>query len=173
MLTSLQTQAIVLTESFFKKADEIYSTEFPKCQVLFNLKGACAGTALSKYSDKNANIIRYNSGLLLQEQDRFLESVVPHEVAHIVAERLFGGRGNNVNHGYAWRQVMRQFGVDPERCHDFDVTDHARTRNVKKFLFKCDCQSHEMSSIAAKRMANGGIYTCRVCKSKLVKVWYE
>lgn len=165
-LEALQTLAIEKTKYFLNLAESMYNVSIPHCNILFNLKGQAAGMAHFFYGDETHKI-RYNRALLEQEGEDFIENVIPHEVAHIVAQHVFGMRGKNIAHGPDWKRVMRDFKVDPERCHDYDTSACKIQR--KTYAFKCECQTHAVSSVVAKNIANGRNYTCNSCKTRLVK----
>lgn len=165
-LETLQKQTIEKTNYFLNLAEKLYNVAIPQCEILFNLRGASAGVAHFYYDDK-CHKIRYNKVLLVQEGNDFLENVIPHEVAHIVAQHVFGRRGTNIAHGPSWKRVMRDFGANPERCHEYDTSACKIKR--KTFAFKCECSTHAVSSVVAKNIANGRNYTCNSCKTRLVK----
>lgn len=57
----------------------------------------------------------------------FMDFVLPHELAHIVAYLEYNEEG----HGPDWKHVMRCIGQDPVRCHPFINTAH-ETAKAKK-----------------------------------------
>ena len=101
----------------------------------FKQRGRSAGTA---YLQRNE--MRFNAYMLAQDPAKFIENVVPHEVAHIVVHQIYGGSVRP--HGREWVAVMEHlFNVDAARTHDFAVP---QARNA--YLYRCQCQEHEFTA---------------------------
>ena len=170
MTTSIQAKAIEATAKFFAIAAKKYGVTF-NYKVLFDLRGTCAGqaryTRVYGSTDIVNIIIRYNPVLLTENVEDFLARTVPHEVAHIVAQKVFGSYVTKVNHGQGWKNVMAAFGCDATRCHDYDVSN-ARVRNVVRVDAKCACMTHQITKKAATRISMGAKYTCRKCKTAVL-----
>ena len=131
--------------------------------VSFRLRGKTAGTA--NYGKQE---IRYNAVLLEENGDNFLGRTVPHEVAHLVTRQKYGNRASA--HGYEWKSVMRAFGLNPTRCHSYDVSN-STVKTVKRgFEYKCSCRTYDLTVIRHKRIMKGAKYTCRSCKTTLTAV---
>ena len=62
-----------------------------------------------------------------------IENTVPHEIAHLIAFRLFNDNG----HGRFWKMVMVHLGLNPERCHNYSL-EGVKTRKSKRNV-KCAC----------------------------------
>jgi hypothetical protein len=62
------------------------------------------------------NGIVLNIRLLVANPDNLLEVIV-HEVAHLLAHRLYADGG----HGEAWQRRMVTLGFEPKRCHAMDT----------------------------------------------------
>lgn len=68
-----------------------------------------AGRAWLEY-----NFIDLSTELFLQHQEAFCAIIIPHEVAHIVAYRLY----NDPGHGTAWKKIMREvYGLPADVYH--------------------------------------------------------
>lgn len=131
-------------------------------EIRFDLRGTAAGQVRMR---SGSALIRYNTALLNLHPTQFIAETVPHEVAHVVAFTKHGGRIRP--HGGEWQAVMRHFGVEPSRCHRFDVS-RLRTRSLQRFLYRCGCGSHEISSIRHNRIRRQGtVYLCRRCRQPL------
>jgi SprT protein len=132
-------------------------------EILFDLQGKAAGL-LVIHSSGNMKI-RYNSGLLKRYGKKFIEQTVPHEVAHLIARRVYGR--SIKPHGKEWQAIMSYFNVPAERCHNYDTSDtHART--MRYFEYHCECRSHRLSAIRHNRVLSGVTYLCRACGTSLV-----
>lgn len=122
----------------------------------FKQRGRTAGTA---YLQRNE--MRFNTYMLQQDADKFIDQVVPHELAHIVVYQVFGAKVRP--HGKEWIAVMEHlFNVEANRTHDFDVP---KPRNL--FLYQCTCQVHEFTAHRHGRAVKGMQYLCRNCRSPL------
>ena len=109
-------------------------------------------------------VLRYNPVLLRENPRRFIQQTVAHEVAHLVARRIHGSRIRP--HGREWQAVMREFGVEPRRCHDFDTT-RSTLRRLRRFRYHCDCSEHQITTIRHNRVLAGQRYLCRRCGEAL------
>lgn len=88
----------------------------------WRVSGSTAGFAYY-----NRNEIYANPVYLFADSDQIIGQVIPHELAHNIAVKLYGNEGRG--HGARWKEVMRGLGKDPERCHTMgklsDVLQHA------------------------------------------------
>lgn len=162
--TVLQQEVEALTRQFMATAGEYFGKAPGKVVVRFDLTGKAAGIAL--FPHREPPVIRYNAQLLAENREDFLKRTVPHEVAHIIAHRFFGRKIKP--HGAEWRQVMALFGAEASRCHNYDVSRSTR-RRLQHFDYRCDCRSHELSSIRHNRVLQGQTYLCLACKQPLVQ----
>lgn len=87
--------------------------ECPKTEISNRLK-TTAGYAFFRPT----NIVRFSAELMWEHTDHFVKDTIIHEVAHIVANNVFGSKG----HDAAWRKVMLAMGVTPNRLHDLTNT---------------------------------------------------
>ncbi len=133
----------------------------PRPEVRFDLRGRAAGQAAL-----DGTFLRFNAVLLQDQPQAFLEEVVPHEIAH-VAVGVIAPRARP--HGREWRAVMRLLGVEPRRCHDFD-TRRSETRRLRRFEYRCDCDTHALTSIRHNRVLAGTVYRCRRCGAPLRRI---
>lgn len=62
-----------------------------------------------------SNRLDFSTVLLSEFPKEFALDTIPHECAHQVAWNLFKDPG----HGKAWKTVMRAYGIDPVRCHNY------------------------------------------------------
>lgn len=104
------------------KIKEVYETakvkfgrEFATPSFNFHVKGKVAG-----WAHYQANVMRFNRKLMLENWQDFIEDTVPHECAHLIAWQLKGREG--VGHGFWWKHVMVSLGVEPKRCHSYDTS---------------------------------------------------
>lgn len=158
------------------KAQKRFGIEKVKAipQIRYETKGRAAGLACWNHGKPYINI---NPILLNENVEQMVTQTVPHEVAHIVVFEMYGdsalrtgwGKRRTVApHGYEWQQVMRVFGLNPDRCHNMDVSSIKKLKkSYVEYVYKCSCKQHIVSSIVNKRITNGKNYRCRECGNRL------
>jgi SprT protein len=131
-------------------------------EIRFDLRGKTAGQV--RIRSRGQYLIRYNLELLKRGGIDFIDRTVPHEVAHVLAYHRYGPRIRP--HGQEWQRIMRQFGAEPSRCHDYDVSGLS-ARQLTYFHYHCSCMEHQLSSIRHNKFAKGQRYRCRRCGETL------
>lgn len=157
-------------------AENRYKITIPFPTVRYDLRGTTAGMAY--YSQW---MVKFNAILLIENFEEFLEDTVPHEIAHLITEKVYpeahrrAWGGKSSPHGDQWKSVMRVLGADPSRCHSYDVTN-ARVRETASYEYQCQCCG-EILKMGPKRHAKEqmmpGFYThtsCGRARGKLVLV---
>lgn len=143
----------------YSLAEGYYLKPFPRPEVLINLKGRSAGIA-----ELQANRLRFNAILLRENTPEFLSSVIPHEVAHLLAWQLYGAKIRP--HGKEWQQIMQQvFNLVPSRTHNFDIQRAAKL----DYFYTCACinKKHALTLRRHNKITRGQTYICLTCKSNL------
>lgn len=127
-------------------------------RITFDLRGMVGGKAWA-----GLNLIQINPGFVDDEHySDLLNQTIPHEYAHILAGRKYGQR---VGHGPEWKYVMRLMGLEPRRCHNYDLT-----KVIKVVMYRCACRDHQFSTRRhAVVRKYGTTYTCRDCKTPIVR----
>ncbi|WP_233407656.1 SprT family zinc-dependent metalloprotease [Marinomonas spartinae] len=138
------------------RANQFFGTEFELPNANLRQKGRAAGTA-----HLHKNEVRFNSYMYQQNPQDFLETVVPHEVAHIIVFQIYG---NDVRpHGKEWQAVMHKvYGLPPQRTHSFDVPPPKQS-----YYYQCHCQTHTFTKQRHTRAQKGTEYICKLCGTKL------
>lgn len=106
-------EIIALAESKFGQA-------LPHIDIRFDMRGRCAGQAISRPSRGNEGYyaVRFNVDMMLNDSwDHLYNNTIPHEIAHIVCFYLKLDRG----HGRNWKRVCIQLGGNGERCHNEEI----------------------------------------------------
>lgn len=161
---AMKYDAIQTAEMFMNLARERWpEVKFPQLAVTFDLRGTTAGVAYSR-----SGRIKINMGLYRENVADFRTDTIPHEVAHVVAYHVHRGRRIKP-HGREWQGIMRFFGLDPKRCHNYDTTGH-KTRTERKVPVSCGCgRWTELGIRRAKRAIRaGGNYGCPYCKQPIL-----
>lgn len=137
------------------------NADLPYPTVRYAKRGTTAGTANDSRYEINLNAV-----LLMENKDVFINRTVVHEFAHlvdgrvnphtrqtsIVSTRRGLRRTKRDVHGPSWKNIMRQFGADPSRCHSYDVTN-ARVKNrgaSRQHVWKCGCGNGQVVLTDAK-----------------------
>jgi SprT protein len=149
----------VITE-FWDKGKRMYRVDWERPVFNFKLSGRTAGRAALQ-----ANLVKINEELFVRNREEFLAQTIPHEVAHLLAWRAFKDNG----HGYGWKRVMVNFGLEPRRCHNYDTSEVAR--RVSRYLYTCGCPGGvKVGSKHHKQLMQGAIsIRCRGCRVVLNK----
>lgn len=135
-----------------------FNRTFVRPTIVYDVKGTTAG-----FAHYGKNEIRLNTELLYTHWDDMLHNTVPHEVAHIVAGQQYGFRIKP--HGGEWALCMIALGLEPTRCHNYEVKK-ARVHK-RPFVYTCDCQEHHVTALLHRRMLSGRTYHCNTCKGRL------
>lgn len=140
-----------------QRANHQLESHYPEPKLLYQQRGTAAGTAwLEKWE------IRLNPVLLLENQQAFLEEVVPHELAHLLTWKHFG---RVPPHGKEWKWMMANvLGVTPRRTHQFELASVRR----HTFAYHCRCQLHHLTVRRHNRVLRGeSEYRCVQCGTLL------
>lgn len=73
---------IDLSNNTFVETENKESLEYST--ISYKLKGKTAGIAFS-----SRNLIKFNEVLITENFEQFINNIIPHEVAHIVADHFF------------------------------------------------------------------------------------
>ncbi len=145
--------------------DKLVQIRFPNMEkvptdikVYFDLSGAVAGRA---YTVGDARI-RINPALFKRYREGFFKSTIPHEYAHIVANK---SHECQCHHDWRWQRVMIYLGVPPKRCHNYDVTGIVKRR--QRYAVYCDCTTHNITSVRLRRLRQGTAYRCKWCNTPI------
>lgn len=132
-------------------AEAKYGQKFVMPTVSYDLRGVAAG-----YANYRAWAIRLNGTLLMENVDKFIERTVPHELAHLITDRVYPeahasdititrrGRMQRTKrevHGPRWQSVCLVLGMtDVTRCHQYDTTNSKVVKsNGRQIEWKCPC----------------------------------
>lgn len=149
-------------EECYQVANEYYGEEFPLPEVMYDLNGQVAG-----YASYKANRIRLNYDCLVNYSEDMINQTVPHEVAHLIAYRVFMlGRGIRIKpHGWEWRSVCGVLGIPATRCHSYEVKPARKV--ARPYVYSCACREWPTTRCLHKRMERGHTYTCNDCRTQL------
>ncbi|KEQ13777.1 hypothetical protein GZ77_15940 [Endozoicomonas montiporae] len=140
-------------------AERHFVKRFKRPAILLNLRGETAGQAWPE-----RNQLRLNRVLLEENQQHFLKHTLGHEVAHLIADQVFGRKIRP--HGREWTFIMEQvFNLPAKRTHSYDTSQAAK----RPFAYICKCPDKviHLSAIRHNRALRGTVYQCASCKEPL------
>jgi SprT protein len=110
------------------------------------------------------NHMSFHPELFIRNKQSFFDDTIPHEVAHLVAYKVYKDNG----HGIGWQTTMRKLGYEPIRCHDYENSDLIRKVKLKRFEYKCGCKVyHIMKNDHEKIIGKKITMRCPKCKGFL------
>ncbi|NRB25375.1 SprT family zinc-dependent metalloprotease [Shewanella sp.] len=141
----------------YRQAEAQLQRTFPRPEIQFTLRGKSAGTA-----HLQLNLLRFNATLLFENHQTFIDQVVPHEICHLLAYRLYG---KVKPHGKEWQALMIEiYQLEPATTHTLNTESVAG----KTFDYLCDCGSIPLSVRRHNKVIRGETqYRCRRCKQAL------
>ncbi|MBD2782172.1 SprT family zinc-dependent metalloprotease [Xenorhabdus szentirmaii] len=154
---SLQQDVMDTMRQKLAQANHFLQKDFPEPSISYLQRGTIAGSA--RLQDWE---IRLNPILLNENKQAFIDQVIPHELAHLLAYYQFG---KVAPHGKEWRFIMENvFNAPAERTHQFSV--HSVRSQI--FTYCCCCQKHELTVRQHNKVLKGSVcYVCRQCGEKL------
>lgn len=164
MPSDVQQEISKKIENCFLIAERFYQKSFTRpIDIIFKRSGTTAGHC--NYSKKE---LMFQLDLAEHNATEFINQIVPHEVAHYIQRAVYGYNANVKTHGREWKFIMsRVFNIRPDRCHAFD-TSVTKTKRKKRFEYRCNCKSHEITSIMHNRMLlNKKRYMCCLCRTEI------
>jgi len=150
-------------------AEKQYQRKFNYQVIKIDIRGRAAGQIRYEYSRKAISlpVLRFNPYLLSQYKDVFIEQVVPHECAHLVAYQIYGMKIKP--HGLEWKtQMSALYGLLPKVTHTFEVPKRVR----KTFAYLCACEdvTHRLTAIRHNKIRRETArYLCKGCGSALAE----
>ncbi|OTA17083.1 SprT family protein [Xenorhabdus vietnamensis] len=154
---SLQQTVMCTMRQKLTQASHFWQQNFPEPHITYQQRGTAAGSARLQDWEIHLNPI-----LLIENQQAFIDEVIPHELAHLLAYHQFG---KVAPHGKEWRFIMETiFEVTARRTHQFPV----HSVRSKIFVYCCSCQQHELTIRQHNKILRGkSCYVCRQCGEKL------
>jgi SprT protein len=104
--------------------------------ISFDLRGA--STVAQAWVGENH--IQLNAGALVADEARFSAEVIPHELAHLLAYRIYGAE--IAPHGDEWQKIMGALGVEANVTYDVEY----ETDSSGPYIYACHCGKHGISA---------------------------
>lgn len=153
----LQNLALARVNECLSIAGTKLAIDFATPGISFKQRGKIAGCARLQ-----SNQLRFNPVLLADNLEAFLEEVIPHEICHLLAFRLYG---RVRPHGKEWKSLMYQlYGLAGNTYHKLDVSKVIGST----FNYRCLCGPLELSIRRHNKVLRRKVvYTCTRCGEKL------
>ena len=160
------------------KAELKFRQHFGYQSIEIDIRGRTAGQIRYGYASKgnkkvlrteqNLPILRFNPYLLAKYKETFIDQVVPHECAHLVAYALFGMKIKP--HGAEWKALMANlYQQAPDVTHRFEILSKTR----RMFDYSCGCIdiNHQLTVIRHNKIIKQkAVYLCKKCRSPLTYI---
>lgn len=143
---------------YIELGNKLYDKKINNISVEIDLNGANAGMAITRSNGYHS--IRLNQHLIISNFERFLNDVIPHEIAHIFA--FLNHPNLKRHHGKEWKSVMANFGVEAITKHDMKIDHLVKTNRYK---ISCCCGTSLISSHRRTKMLKGISYKCSKCNT--------
>lgn len=159
-MNTWQQQLLTKIELCYQMAESQLQRRFPRPEVNFKLRGKSAGVA-----HLSLNKIRFNLQMLQENQQVFIDQVVPHEICHLLCHQLYG---KVKPHGLEWQQLMRDlYQQEPRTTHSFNV----QAKPQPRFNYQCQCGVVALSIRRHNKVVrNQANYRCKRCMQVLKQV---
>ena len=162
----LETLIIEATRRAFDVANAKLGRNYPYPQIVFDLRGTCAGQAFP-----TLNKIRYNIQIAEKNEKEFLERTTAHEASHCIAPLYFHCR---TGHNREWRYIMETvLGVTASRCHSYNV-EGCRARRTKSHVYACVCGKElKVGTHLHNIIQRNGHVIHKTCRLTISRAWYK
>jgi len=159
-----QSRVVAKTDQYIQFASEIFTRKFTAIPISFSLTGRAAGMY---HAHKDKRYIRYNPYIFAKYFDDNLQNTVPHEVAHYIADMIYGIKKIKP-HGREWKNIMHQFGVEASvRCH-YDLQGIPQ-RQHRRFTYTCQCRDYKITTRRHNMILRGErLYQCPACRTTIM-----
>jgi SprT protein len=138
------------------------NTHIPSPELKFRQMGQTAGLCNFNFTNKTG-FLTINPDYFTNHREEMLKTTIPHEVAHYVADFLFGRTAHG--HGHFWRLVMSWLELPPDRCHQFSL-EGVKCREVSRpYKYTCGCDTpHMFTAHSHKKVQHPRILHCFIVK---------
>lgn len=165
-ITEAQQQTVVEhAASILKRCELLFDRPFKTIDIRFDLRGRTSGMYVMKHRQR---YLRFNPFIFAKYFEDSLASTVPHEVAHYVADVLFGFK-NIQPHGKEWKAIMCKLGAEPKVTGDYDLSG-ITVKRQRRFHYNCACMEHQLTTVRHNKiLRQKAQYFCRKCGEGLVE----
>lgn len=141
--------ALVKAGTLFKEFD----MDISKVLLVYVNQGRAAGRCRMTTDGRSQNWnLEFNTVAIGMDWDHMFYETIPHEVAHLVTNYIFGVGAVSV-HGREWKRIVRKMGGDGGRCHSIPIP---KSRDVKKMTYIATCGTRVEVTIQVHRKIQCG-----------------
>jgi predicted SprT family Zn-dependent metalloprotease len=117
VLQILNRQAGVIWDSLCEMYPDLTKYDCPKIQ----LNGRLWRTAGKCFQEDNFIELGTKFFNSAKNRDIMVDVILPHEIIHQADWNLFGESEKICGHGKKWREIMVQYGLEPNPHHTMDI----------------------------------------------------
>lgn len=138
-------------------------------ELAFDLKGYST-IGQCRQQGRGRYLIRLHQELCEHYGQRYLDDVIPHELAHALVMERYGRKAKP--HGQEWKNTLRLLegrSISRKERPTYTLLHTKRTR-LKRHAYRCPCgKQHLLSSIRHNRIVRKThLYRCLTCKGLLL-----
>lgn len=154
----LQQAVFATLRKALDRANHRLNKQYPEPKINWRQRGTIAGSAWYQNWE-----IRLNPHLLIENQQDFIQQVIPHELAHLLVWRQFG---KVPPHGKEWQWMMNSVLDEiPHRTHRFATSSVIGST----YPYYCHCRLHQLTVRRHNKVLRGqSEYRCRQCGHPLI-----
>lgn len=174
--TELQEKAVQKLTELFERAERKH-LKVPKdlginVDVSFNLTSVTTGGFATYNWTQKTMTLEFHKNALETYSDEYINQTVTHEFCHLICYLNYP---SDSGHGKFFKSLMRNFGAEPKRCHNYDLRQFKPSRAVRKtaqkFEYRCDCMVHPIGKTRHNNIQKAKTsFHCKHCRKTLVYV---
>jgi len=170
-LSEIQREAVIKTGEAIGEAINWF-TDYPRHTDLSSLKDvtiifsdSLKGVAGRAYILQNKLI--YNNNMLEENGDDFIGDTIPHEVSHLIADKISSRRESS--HGLTWKWIMQNiYNLTPTVHHNYNPQSSVKS---KRYEYFCLCGTNfYISKGIHNKICNGSLRYCRKCNTPIIYI---
>lgn len=117
------TWCINRVQYWWKRLQESYVEQFPCPRIEFSLRmSRTAGLATTNFRNPSQSFITL---ALCHMHEADFDNTIAHECVHIYCNLFYR---SHCGHDWRWRSMMQSLGLQPNRCHTYEVVVNKQER---------------------------------------------
>jgi len=117
LLQTLNVQASAIWDSLCEMYPDLVKFDCPK----ISLNGRLYRTAGRCHQETNVIELGTKFFQTKKNSDTMVDVILPHEIIHQADYNLFGESEKICGHGEKWREIMVNYGLEPNPYHSMEV----------------------------------------------------
>ena len=156
-MTINQQQCEIRSIRCYDLAEKHYGRKFDRIPTEYSNRMTKTAGKFRYLGDKSI-LIRLSNVILDANPVDFVKRTVGHEIAHHIAHEVHGC--NIKPHGREWKEVMRVFGQEASRCHEYKTVQN-------KVRYVVDGKDYFLGKIQHGRCQRGQVYINGKTKARI------